>query len=123
MEAFVKIVAYRKLYFQDGWNIFDFILLLASIAGLIVSAQNSSYSLGSTTSIFRSFRIVKIMAIIRNNRNLRVIFQTFIIALPHLLNIIGLLLLFLFIYSVLGMNILCYIKFKGEEGLSLNANF
>ena len=31
IEAFIKIVAYKKLYFQDGWNIFDFTIIVSAI--------------------------------------------------------------------------------------------
>ena len=30
VEAIVKIVGYGKFYFRDNWNIFDFLIALAS---------------------------------------------------------------------------------------------
>lgn len=57
------------------------------------------------------------MRLIRSARSLRIIFETFIITIPELANIGGLLsnyfiylAIFLFMYAVLGMNLYPYIK-------------
>lgn len=50
------------------------------------------------------------------------IFATFILTLPALANIGGLLFLVLFLYSVLGMNLYSYV-WQGTNGLTKDANF
>jgi hypothetical protein len=35
-EAFIKIVGHGKAYFKEGWNIFDLIIVIASIIGIIL---------------------------------------------------------------------------------------
>jgi len=38
LEAILKIFAMRTSYFKNGWNIFDFFIVLGTIAGTISSA-------------------------------------------------------------------------------------
>lgn len=40
-EAFVKIFAFRAMYFKDGWNIFDFVIVLGTLAGTIMNYSSS----------------------------------------------------------------------------------
>ena len=35
-EAILKIYALRKYYFYDGWNVFDFIIVVLSLAFLLL---------------------------------------------------------------------------------------
>lgn len=36
VEAIFKIIAYGKVYFTHGWNVFDFIIVIVSYVTLIV---------------------------------------------------------------------------------------
>lgn len=54
-------------------------------------------------------------------KNLRILFNTFIDAIPQLTNVGALLFLFLFIYSVLG--VFLFGKVKLQETLNVHANF
>jgi hypothetical protein len=54
--------------------------------------------------LLRSFRILRILRLLRRGgRNLHMIFNTFVITLHSLVNIGALLLLIIYVYSVLGM--------------------
>lgn len=35
-EAIIKIIALGKVYFKDNWNVFDFIIVLLTIIGIII---------------------------------------------------------------------------------------
>jgi hypothetical protein len=59
--------------------------------------------IGSILTLFRTFRAFRIFKIIKNHKEMRVLFFTFVGAIPQLTYIAGLLMLFLFIYSVLGV--------------------
>lgn len=64
VEAFVKIREYgRKNYFANGWNIFDFILVIGSLPSLLMLF----FPLPDTSivMILRIFRLVRIMRFIR----------------------------------------------------------
>ena len=36
IEAMIKIVALGKVYFKDKWNIFDFVVVVATLIGIIL---------------------------------------------------------------------------------------
>jgi voltage-gated sodium channel len=105
----VKIIALGpKLYFNDGWNVFDFIIVIGSIGGIFIS-NHTQLKISGTTSVLRAFRIFRILRIMRlikrAGKSITLIFNTFILTLHSLVNIGGLLLVFIFIYSILGMMI------------------
>lgn len=35
IEMFIKLIAFKKYYFNDGWNNFDFLIVLTAWIGLI----------------------------------------------------------------------------------------
>jgi hypothetical protein len=47
----------------------------------------------------------------RKYKSLRAIFETFLVTLPALANVGGLLMLLIYIYAVLGMNLFANVKF------------
>lgn len=101
MESILKIFAMREGYFVDGWNIFDFIIVLGTVVGIIIS-QFSKFNVGPQTTVIRAFRIGRILRIIKRYKSLRKIFNTFVVSIPALANVGGLLFLFLYLYAILG---------------------
>ena len=54
VEAVMKLMAMSpKYYFQEGWNIFDFIIVSLSLVELAVSSEKTK-----GLSVLRSFRLV-----------------------------------------------------------------
>lgn len=41
IEAAIKIIAFKKRYFNDGWNVFDFVVVVGTYIGIIVSAATN----------------------------------------------------------------------------------
>lgn len=102
LEAVMKIIAIDKAYFEDNWNIFDFIVVIGSIISLIISGF-SSLKLGGATTIIRAFRITRIFRLVKRAKTLRMVFNAFIFTIPALANVGGLLLLLLYLYSIVGV--------------------
>ena len=103
VEAIIKIVAFGKHYFTSGWNLFDFIIVIGTFAGIILS-KATEYQVGPSTTVIRSFRIGRIFRLVRKYKELRQIFNAFVLSIPALANVGGLLFLFLYLYSVLGIS-------------------
>lgn len=102
-EAIFKLIGIGpKIYFSDGWNTFDIIIVFGSFVSIFISA-NTSLEIRGALSILRSFRILRLLKLIRRGKSLQLIFNTFVITLHSLANIGCLLLLFIFMYSILGM--------------------
>ena len=104
IEAIMKILAWRTAYFKEGWNRFDFFIVAISVIELIITAFYE-FGLLMIITLFRIFRIGRVLRLVKRAEGLRVILTTFIITLPGLVNIGALLLLFLYIYSILGVQL------------------
>ncbi|CAD8151145.1 unnamed protein product [Paramecium pentaurelia] len=121
IEAILKLIVYRKFYFTSGWNVFDFTVVLLTILGVILEQSNVLNNVGTATSILRTFRIFRVLRLIKSAKNLRIIFGTFLVTLPGLVSVGGLLGIMLFIFAVVFMNLFPYVK-RGE-GVTENSNF
>lgn len=73
IEALIKFTAFQKDYFNDGWNIFDLVIVLAAWIGMIINSVEG-LDIGSSTTVLRSFRISRVFKIIRKYKNLRILF-------------------------------------------------
>ena len=120
VEMFIKLIALGKAYFHDGWNVFDFMIVLSAWAGIVLF-RVFNVNIGSVTTVIRSFRIARVLKLIKTAKNLQQIFQTFILAIPELMNVGALLVLFLFLFSVLGVNLFAEVKI--QDNMDRNANF
>ena len=119
-EFIIKLIGFGSDYFSDGWNNFDLIIVIAAWLGMIANSIEG-LDIGSLTTVIRSFRISRIFKIIKKYKNLRILFYTFIGAIPQLTNVGGLLFLLLFLYSVLGVYLFAEVQL--QDNLSVHANF
>jgi hypothetical protein len=71
----------KSLYWRDSWNIFDFIIVCSAWFGTIAS-NIQSLNIGSSASIVKSLRIMRVFKIIKKYKNLKILFYTFIEAIP-----------------------------------------
>lgn len=115
----IKFIAIDKAYFHDNWNIFDFVVVIGSILGLLFSAF-STVKLGGATTIIRAFRITRIFRIVKKAKTLRTVFNSFIYTIPALANVGGLLLLLLYLYSIVGVILFGDVKRSGIITDTLN---
>lgn len=119
-EATFKLIAYGSNYFRSGWNIIDLVVILLGIVGAALD-YFISFDLGSSSSIIRSFRIGRLIRLIKKAKSLNMIFNTLIFTLPALANIGSLLFLGIFIFSIIGINNFAFLK-NGNQ-INENANF
>lgn len=120
IEAIVKLIAFDKDYFRDGWNVFDFTIVIAAWFGFI-SSKIEGFELGNFTNLIRIFRIMRMFKIVKKYKSLRILFFTFIQAIPQLTNVGGLLILALILFAVLGVEWFATVKL--QENLTIHANF
>lgn len=123
MEAVIKLYAFTPYgYFSEGWNIFDFVIVLLSDITLVIALAGSASIGPKFSTVARSLRIGRIFRLIGRARFLRVIFNTIIITLPSLANVGGLLMLVLTIFAVLGMQLFATVKLQ-STAFNEYANF
>ena len=70
VEMIIKMVAFGKGYFDDGWCIFDFLIVMSAWIG-IIALQVFQIDLGSISTIIRSFRIARVLKLIKAAKNLQ----------------------------------------------------
>ncbi|XP_023587979.1 sodium channel protein type 10 subunit alpha isoform X1 [Trichechus manatus latirostris] len=123
-ECVLKMFALRHYYFTDGWNVFDFIVMVLSIGSLVVSAIMKSLENYFSPTLFRVIRLARIgriLRLIRAAKGIRTLLFALMMSLPALFNIGLLLFLVMFIYSIFGMANFAYVKW--EAGIDDMFNF
>jgi hypothetical protein len=113
IEFIIKVIGYGERFFIDSWNIFDMVIVFVTILGIILSSVSST-SVGPQTTIIRSFRIVRIFFFFKSNRALKNTMMTFMLSVPAMVNIGGLIVLINVIFSILGVYLFSDIMPNGE---------
>nr|WAX25744.1 sodium channel protein type 4 subunit alpha A [Tetraodon mbu] len=121
-ECMLKLIALRQYFFTNGWNIFDFIVVILSIAGTMLSDMIEKYFVSPTLfRVIRPARIGRILRLIKGARGIRTLLFALMMSLPALFNIGLLLFLIMFIFSIFGMSNFAYVK--KEAGIDDMFNF
>ncbi len=94
-EIIIRMIADNSLkrFFSKGWNIFDFIIVTAS---LIPVDESEMALLGRLLRIFRVLRLVSVIP------ELRVLLNAFVKAIPRMGYVSLLMFIFFYIYAAMG---------------------
>ncbi|XP_018093178.2 sodium channel protein type 4 subunit alpha isoform X2 [Xenopus laevis] len=121
-ECVLKMFALRHYFFTIGWNIFDFVVVIISIVGIVLSDLIAEYFVSPTLfRVIRLARIGRVLRLIRGAKGIRTLLFALMMSLPALFNIGLLLFLVMFIYSIFGMSNFAYVK--KESGVDDIFNF
>ncbi|XP_040596093.1 sodium channel protein type 10 subunit alpha [Mesocricetus auratus] len=123
-ECVMKMFALRQYYFTNGWNVFDFIVVILSIGSLVFSAILKSLESYFSPTLFRVIRLARIgriLRLIRAAKGIRTLLFALMMSLPALFNIGLLLFLVMFIYAIFGMASFAYVV--EEAGIDDMFNF
>ncbi|XP_034041830.1 sodium channel, voltage-gated, type I-like, alpha isoform X1 [Thalassophryne amazonica] len=121
-ECLLKMIALRQYYFTNGWNIFDFIVVILSIIGMFLAGIIEKYFVSPTLfRVIRLARIGRVLRLIKSAKGIRTLLFALMMSLPALFNIGLLLFLVMFIYAIFGMSNFAYVK--KESGIDDLFNF
>ncbi|XP_054887668.1 sodium channel, voltage-gated, type I-like, alpha isoform X2 [Poeciliopsis prolifica] len=121
-ECLLKMIALRHYFFINGWNIFDFIVVILSIVGIFLANVIEKYFVSPTLfRVIRLARIGRILRLIKSAKGIRTLLFALMMSLPALFNIGLLLFLVMFIYAIFGMSNFAYVK--KEKGIDDLFNF
>jgi len=98
VEAVMRLAAlYPKPqnYFRDGWNNFDFAVIILSLVPFT----------GQFATIARLIRLLRVTRLVTKSRELRVIVSTLVRSIPSIFNILILLGMLFFVYSIVGYHL------------------
>ena len=101
MEMLFKLYYDFWMFWVEGWNIFDFVIISFTVLG------NNFYNLTNA----RIFKILKVIRALRSLRSisafqgLQIVIHTIWHSIPDMANIAALLLIFMLIFSIIGVSI------------------
>ncbi|XP_021421469.1 sodium channel protein type 8 subunit alpha isoform X5 [Oncorhynchus mykiss] len=111
IEFVLKLFALRHYYFTNGWNVFDTVVVILSIAGMFLADIIEKYFVSPTLfRVIRLARIGRILRLIKGAKGIRTLLFALMMSLPALFNIGLLLFLVMFIFSIFGMSNFGYVK-------------
>jgi hypothetical protein len=117
LEMAVKIIGYGFIpYFRDKLNIFDTLIVVVSLLDLALSSANV-FKGGSLAALsaFRTLRLFLMFKLARSWESFRRLISAIISTLAAISNFVILLLLFMLIASLLGMELFAYqVKVDGQ---------
>lgn len=106
-EAVAKIITYglwecgSKSYLRSGWNVLDFCVILVTIIADLASRAKSSLNL---VKIFRLLKVLRPLRALSRNEGLKLSINALKVALPEIIQISVLSVVFYFVLGVIGVN-------------------
>lgn len=117
VEAAIKAAAAHPhwRYWRNRWNAFELALALGSAATAFTRQGRWRERLGRPFRFFRVFRVVRYVP------SLRILCDQMILAVPSVLSIIGLMVIWVFVYAGIGTQV--FPRVKRGPSLNKDANF
>ncbi len=114
LELLLKLLCYRLRFFVNGWNWFDFAIVVISV----VPSQGG-------LAILRSLRLLRVLRLLSTVRQLRMLVDSLLEALPGIGWSAVLLLIFFYIFGVMGVSLFgnSFPEWFGTLGASLYTLF
>ena len=109
-----------KQYFSNSWCIFDFVVVVVSVIGVIVDYTGADKGL-AFLPLLRAFRVLRVIKIIPKAKGLRMMILTLYWCIPSLINVGSVFFLVMFIYAIIGMNLFGMVKL--QQNYNSDANF
>jgi len=125
LEMILKITGLGlRQYFLSGWNVFDGTLVCGA---LMADGLKGLESLGvqidpGTIRLLRIFRIARLLRLMKVGGKVNQLIMTIVLSVPSLGNVGVLLFLFLYIYTILGVELFHRLPLDGDF-INEDANF
>ena len=116
----MKIIALGRLYFLQYWNRFDFGILFLTFTTIAVFSATRKVELVAVLRVLRVFRILKLLKLMKlviNVKKLEMIQRTISDTLPVLGTFSLLLLLFLYMCTVIAVQLFAMIDLSHAPGI------
>lgn len=126
VEMIIKMLGFGfKYYFKDRFNTFDALIVAISIIDVTMFYTSIVGSGGGAVTALRAFRFLRVFKLAKSWKKLQDIMRTIGATINDVSNFAVLLFLFIFTYSLLGMEMFSYeAKFNANDELDLiNGSF
>jgi len=94
MELALKLYAFRRSFFRNGWNAFDLIVIGISIVGMAASI-----------TAFRALRVLRTLRLIKRVPSMKIVIESFMRAIPGIGSVLTVMLLMIFVFALIGQNL------------------
>lgn len=110
IEMVIKIVAmglvlHRGAYLRNGWNVIDGIIVISSLMMLIAESSGTGANLKSLRSL-RGLRTFRPLRMISRRPGLKLVVNALFEAIPEVINVLFVCMLFFLIFSIVAVNYL-----------------
>jgi len=125
LEAVFKIYGYGfSVYIEDAWNKFDLFLVATSFIDVLMDAHliADGGPIMSVLRVFRIFRVMRMFRLAKHLSGLRKMASVLLVSLPSIVNVGSLLLIFYFMFGVLGCSFFSKVPLGGK-GINRHVNF
>ncbi|CAK4281977.1 unnamed protein product [Aphanomyces euteiches] len=119
-EALTKLTCYGLHYFDTNWNRFDFVIVVFTVLSIILAAIN--VNLGSAATVVRVFRVGRALRLIKKAKIMKNLFDTLIVSLPAVMNVVSLLSLLYYIFAAVAVQLFAKTAFD-DNMINENQNF
>ena len=109
--------------YADAWNIFDFVIVVGTIFGLIINYSSGVSGINNFTTIIRTFRVARIFRLIKHPflKKLKSLMATIALSIPSIVNLALVMILLMAIFAILGVQLFATVGFN--DALNDWANF
>ncbi|EEB14510.1 sodium channel protein type 4 subunit alpha, putative [Pediculus humanus corporis] len=96
---------------REPWNLFDFVVVILSILGLVLSDIIEKYFVSPTLlRVVRVAKVGRVLRLVKGAKGIRTLLFALAMSLPALFNICLLLFLVMFIFAIFGMSFFMHVK-------------
>lgn len=116
-EMIIKITGLGiKEYAADSFNLFDGAVVVTSIIDFVLAQMSVGFGGGGAVSALRAVRLLRVFKLARSWKSFRELLEKIVITLKDIRNFAVLMLIFMFIYTLLGMELYAYrVIFNDED--------
>ena len=111
LEVVIKVISRGFIlngpnsYILSWWNVLDFFIVIIALVSLAI--PNASGDL-KVLKIFRMGRLLRPLRVLSRNEGLKISIQALAMAIPNMMNLMVIVVLFFIIFAIMGINL-----FKG----------
>lgn len=118
IEIVLKLIGYGpRTFVQDRFNIFDaFIVAIGLIDHILIQWIGLDFERVTALQFFKALRAIRILKLARFNKGIRKVLAQTVKSLGAIAGFSSLLLLFIYIWALMGMELFAYRAVLDQEG-------
>lgn len=121
LEVALKLITFGIEFYKSSSIVLDVVIVVLELIGMILKWSGVRETYPTFVNFLLCVRIVRLFKLTKYVKKGTMIYDILGLSIPYLLNMTYLMVIFITIYSVLGMSIFPYVKHR--NGISSHANF